>query len=109
MNRYETESLRTVLARNVRQLRHERGLSQEELADRAGLHRTYIGSIERGERNLTVDNIQKIARGLDVDAAHLLAGSTEHGDGGEASRHSASMADDTTASDGNGPPRRPRR
>lgn len=96
----ETESLRNVLARNVRQLRHERGLSQEELADRAGLHRTYVGSIERGERNLTVDNIQKIARGLDVDAAQLLAGSTEHG---------ATMSDDSGATDGNAPPRRPRR
>jgi transcriptional regulator with XRE-family HTH domain len=49
-----------------------RELSQEALADLAGLHRTYVGSIERGERNVSVDNIERLARALDLDPADLL-------------------------------------
>jgi len=106
MSRYETESLRNVLARNVRQLRHERGLSQEELADRAGLHRTYVGSIERGERNLTVDNIEKIAKGLGIDAALLLAGATESE---SPTRRDVALVAEADSTDGGRAPRRPRR
>jgi transcriptional regulator with XRE-family HTH domain len=51
----------------------ELGLSQEELAGRAGLHRTYIGSIERGERNLAVGNLFALADALKVDVAGLLS------------------------------------
>lgn len=51
----------------VRQLRKEKGYSQEELSDRADLHRTYIGMIERAEKNLTLTNIEKIAKALGID------------------------------------------
>lgn len=60
------------LARNVRQLRGQRGISQEELAHLAGLHRTYIGSIERSERNISIDNIAKLASALGVTPCKLL-------------------------------------
>jgi transcriptional regulator with XRE-family HTH domain len=66
------ESARLRLARNVRARRKEGRLSQEELADRAGLHRTYVGSIERGERNVWIDNIERLADALQLDVADLL-------------------------------------
>jgi len=61
-----------VFAGNVRRLRAERGLSQEELAEAAGVHRTYIGMLERGEKNVTIYNIERIARALDVQPSSLL-------------------------------------
>lgn len=51
----------------VRELRKIKGFSQEELADKANLHRTYIGMIERAEKNITLINIQKIANALEVE------------------------------------------
>ncbi|MCJ7777329.1 MAG: helix-turn-helix domain-containing protein [Sedimentisphaerales bacterium] len=59
-------------ARNVRTLRLQRGWSQEELARRAELHRTYIGSIERQERNVSLLNVERIAKAFKVDAKDLL-------------------------------------
>jgi transcriptional regulator with XRE-family HTH domain len=56
----------------IRQLRKERNLSQEELADRAELHRTYIGMIERAEKNITLINIEKLAKALDVEISELF-------------------------------------
>lgn len=56
----------------VRSHRRALGLSQEELAEGAGLHRTYIGSIERGERNVSLQNIHVIARALGTTAGALL-------------------------------------
>lgn len=56
----------------VRQLRKERNLSQENLADRAELHRTYIGMIERAEKNITLTNIEKLAKALDVGICELF-------------------------------------
>lgn len=57
---------------NLRRLREKNGWSQEELADRTGLHRTYISGIERGIRNPTLMIIEKVANSLDVSPAELL-------------------------------------
>lgn len=57
----------------MRSERAMRGLSQEQLADLAGLHRTYVGSVERSERNVSIDNIEQLADALGLDIAVLLA------------------------------------
>ena len=62
------------LGARIRALREAAGISQEELANRADLHRTYIGGIERGERNVGVLNLLQIARALKVRPAELFAG-----------------------------------
>lgn len=64
----------TKFGARVRMLREQLGLSQESLAEKAGLHRTYIGSIERGERNVSLVNIGKIARALNVAMRDLFNG-----------------------------------
>ena len=64
--------LRRTVADNVRRLRTELNLSQESLAAEAGLHRTYIGAIERAERNLSLDNVERLARALNVAPSSLL-------------------------------------
>jgi transcriptional regulator with XRE-family HTH domain len=61
----------------VRDLRGRRGISQEELANRSGVHRTYLGGIERGHRNPSYTNILKIAGALHVRASELLARAEE--------------------------------
>lgn len=61
-----------VFAGNVRRLRKALGLSQEDLAEAAGVHRTYIGMIERGEKNVTIYNIERIAQALKVRPGTLL-------------------------------------
>ncbi len=66
-------TLRTRLGRAVRRLRTAAGYSQESFADECGLHRTYMGAVERGETNISLDNIERIARGLRVTPAQLLA------------------------------------
>jgi transcriptional regulator with XRE-family HTH domain len=63
---------RRIFAQRLRQLRQTRGLSQEELADMAGLHRTYVGSVERSERNVSIDNMERLAKALEVDITELL-------------------------------------
>ena len=56
----------------VREIRQAAGLSQEALAERAGLHRTYVGGIERGERNVSILNILQLSRALQVRASELF-------------------------------------
>ncbi|MGY2087265.1 helix-turn-helix domain-containing protein [Nocardia gipuzkoensis] len=65
--------------RRVRKLREAAGLSQEDLADAAHVHRTYLGSVERGERNVSLINIHRIALALSTDPGKLL--SSEGGQG----------------------------
>ena len=65
-------SILTVIGNNVRNLRKKMGISQEELGDAAGLDRTYIGGIERGERNVSALNIAKLAKALKVKPEKLL-------------------------------------
>jgi transcriptional regulator with XRE-family HTH domain len=57
---------------NIRRIREQRRLSQEELATLAGLHRAYIGQIERGEKNIGLKNLERIAKALGVDIKDLL-------------------------------------
>lgn len=63
---------RKQLGNNIKQLRTSLGLSQEQLAEKAGLHRTYVGAVERGERNVSLDNILAISRALGVSVSTLL-------------------------------------
>lgn len=65
-------SLRLVLARNIRLLRIDAGMSQERLADEAGLDRTFVGTLERGLRNISIDNIELIAKAIGTPAGELL-------------------------------------
>jgi transcriptional regulator with XRE-family HTH domain len=64
----------------IRQLRQERGLSQEDYADRCGLHRTYIGSIERGEKTVIINTASKLARAGDIPLSHLFIQLEQCGD-----------------------------
>lgn len=68
----EEEKYLKNLGDHLRSLRQKKGWSQEKLANKSGLHRTYIGSIERGERNISLLNIRKIASTLDVSPSELL-------------------------------------
>jgi transcriptional regulator with XRE-family HTH domain len=70
--RNRPRSLRTVFAVNLRHWRAKRSLSQESLAGKAQLHRTYVGSVERGERNISIDNIERLATALQVSPAVLV-------------------------------------
>ena len=65
-------SLVAIFAANVRRRRLELALSQEELAERAGVHRTYVGMLERSEKNVTIYNIERIARALELNPEMLL-------------------------------------
>lgn len=65
-------SARLLFAENLRKTRKAQGISQEKLAELAELHRTYVGSVERGERNITIDNMERLARALGVTITALL-------------------------------------
>ncbi len=64
--------LQKAVGRNLWAYRSERGLSQEAFADVLGVHRTYMGGVERGERNLTLKSVERIAERLGVDPLSLL-------------------------------------
>ena len=66
------EPILLAFGQRVQELRRERGLSQEQLADQAGVHRTYIGMIERAEKNITLCNIERIAKALRLDIKDLF-------------------------------------
>ena len=65
-------SPKSLFGKAIRALREERGYSQEELAERAGLHRNYVGGVERGERNVALENIVKLAGALTVRTRDLF-------------------------------------
>jgi transcriptional regulator with XRE-family HTH domain len=65
-------SVKTTFGTALRTLREDRGYSQEALAERAGLHRNYVGGVERGERNVALENIVKLAQALSVRTKDLF-------------------------------------
>jgi transcriptional regulator with XRE-family HTH domain len=65
-------SLREIVATNLRRLRHAKGLSQEELADRAGINRNYVGMLEREQHSATVDMLEKLAEILQEDPGEFF-------------------------------------
>ncbi len=68
----EDKKILIIFGNNVRKFRNQLDISQEELADRAGVHRTYIGMIERAEKNITLISIEKIAKALQVEIETLI-------------------------------------
>ncbi len=77
--REPSQKLTQILSKNIRAFRRSKGLSQEELAEMCNLHRTYIGSVERGERNVTLSTLEVIADTLGISVPELLTeGSVEH-------------------------------
>lgn len=79
MPRSPSQSLRAALAENLRAFRKAQSISQEELADRCGLHRTYIGSVEREERNVSLSTLEVLANALGVSVPELLTKRVKHG------------------------------
>jgi transcriptional regulator with XRE-family HTH domain len=78
----KTSSFLVEFGKRIRDLRIARGLSQEVLADMSGFHRTYIGSVERGERNVTLTTIAVLARTLEVEPSSLIPPGSEFSQGG---------------------------
>lgn len=72
MPRTPSTALRSILSDNIRNFRKSRGISQEELAHLCKLHRTYIGSVERQERNVTLSTLEVLAEALEVSVIELL-------------------------------------
>ena len=68
----ERTDVRICLGRRVRSLRALRGWTQDDLAIRAGMQRSYVGAVERGERNLSLENLDRLATAFEVTLAHLL-------------------------------------
>jgi transcriptional regulator with XRE-family HTH domain len=66
------QRIQAAFGKALRKHREAAGLSQEELASRAGIHRTYIGDVERGKRNVGLVNMQRLADGLDVSLAEIV-------------------------------------
>ncbi len=74
----KNKSFLSILGFNIRIERHRKGYSQEDLADHSGLHRTYIGVVERGEKNISIFNCLKIANALNISLHDLIRSSEEH-------------------------------
>ena len=72
ISNFMNENILIIFGNRVKEIRNEKGLSQEQLSFKANLHRTYIGMIERAEKNITLINIQKIANALEVEIIELL-------------------------------------
>lgn len=70
----EITNLNKFVGHKIRDLRKKHNLSQEDFADKCGLHRTYIGAVERGERNITLNTLEKIAITLNVLVSELVKG-----------------------------------
>jgi transcriptional regulator with XRE-family HTH domain len=66
------ERIASVFGKKVRELRTSKGISQESLAELCGMHRTYLGGIERGERNPSLENIERISKALGITMAELF-------------------------------------
>lgn len=66
------EQIKEIFAKNVRKYRLKLNLTQEALAERSGLHRTYISAVERKKRSISLDNIQKIANALEINVQKLF-------------------------------------
>lgn len=73
MEHIEIEQFRKKFGSRIRKLRKDRGYSQEDFAHECELHRTYMGGVERGERNISLENIYKIAKALDIQLSELFA------------------------------------
>ncbi len=71
-NQNPTKSLNVLFGEHLRKLRIERKMSQEEFAWLIGVHRTYLGQVERAEKNITLKNIEKIAKALNIDPKDLF-------------------------------------
>lgn len=71
--RVPSKKLKQVLAINIRSYRHKENLSQEELAAMCNLHRTYVGSVERGERNVTLSTLEAFSSALGISVIDLLS------------------------------------
>ncbi len=65
-------SVNVTFGKKLRTTRHKKGISQEKLAELANLHRTYISSVERGERNVTIETIEKCAKALGISMGKLM-------------------------------------
>ena len=69
---YDMDSVLVRFGNRIRELRKKKGLSQEGLALESGLDRSYVGGVERGERNISLENIEKLGRALGVSPSELL-------------------------------------
>lgn len=72
-------SARKLIARNIRHYREKLGITQEELAELSGVHRTYVGCIERAEKNVTIDTLDRVAKALKIPVHKLLVNGNRKG------------------------------
>ena len=75
--RKASKEIRDILSNNIKNFRKKLNLSQEEFAYKCDLHRTYIGAVERGERNVTLSSLERIATALNIDVPSLLSAQKE--------------------------------